>query len=379
MKFTLTKKLALGLLAAFMALGQAPAAEHPGAVTKVVEIDSLKPGSPYKRIWQPFIAKWTNNHLVASYGLELRGKTDMGDVVCSISRNGGKSWGPPITIFDHRIPNGTMRFAYNNSVLFRPPGQDILWCFAMRAPTHFRDSEDAKLCAAYSGDGGLSWTQVELAMDYHGPLITCGGILPVTNKTGTRYLLGVHRNTQRHDPGGDRQQFILESRSLLRWKLAGYVPVAPDKPAWIHEGNIAPGDAPGEIRIVTRTGAHKDGLPRPGVAYTAVSRDFGKTWSHAKPDSTLPNFQSKGFYGRDSLGRYIYVYSDTPEREGLYFKVQKPGGDWSQAELFFGGKTRNSYPTLLEDKPGEWLCVWDSSNDPKVKRTSIRFGRLKVD
>ena len=115
------------------------------------------------------------------------------------------------------------------------------------------------------------------------------------------------------------------------------------------------------------------------MAYTAVSRDFGKTWSHAKPDSTLPNFQSKGFYGRDSLGRYIYVYSDTPEREGLYFKVLKPGGDWSQAKLFFGGKTRNSYPTLLEDKPGEWLCVWDSSNDPKVKRTSIRFGRLKVD
>lgn len=57
MKFTLTKKLALGLLAAFMALGQAPAAEHPGAVTEVVEIDSLKQGSPYKRIWQPFIAK----------------------------------------------------------------------------------------------------------------------------------------------------------------------------------------------------------------------------------------------------------------------------------------------------------------------------------
>ena len=252
MKFTLTKKLALGLLAAFMALGQAPAAEHPGAVTKVVEIDSLKLGSPYKRIWQPFIAKWTKNHLVASYGLELRGKTDMGDVVCSISRNGGKSWGPPITIFDHRIPNGTMRFAYNNSALIKPPRQDIRWCFAMRAPTHFRDSEDAKLCAAYSGDGGLSWTQVELAMDYHGPLITCGGILPVTDETGTRYLLGVHRNTLRHDSGGDRQQFILESRSLLRWKMAGYVPVVPDKPAWIHEGNIAPGDAPTPTRNWSR-------------------------------------------------------------------------------------------------------------------------------
>jgi hypothetical protein len=350
-----------------------------GDVTDIVEIDTLPADSGYSKIWQPFIAMWTDNHYVVSYGLQLRDKGDMGDLVCSISKDRGTTWSPPIMIFDHRIPNGSVRYAFNNSVLFRPPGHDILWCFAMRTPMHFRDSEDARLCAAYSGDGGHSWTQVELAMDYHGPVITCAGIVPVKNDRGTRYLLGVHRNTIRHEPMGDRQQFVLESRSLLRWKLAGRVPVNSDQPAWIHEGNIAEGDAQGELKMVTRTGAHKRGEPRPGVAYSSVSRDGGRTWSAALPEPELPNFQSKAFYGKDSRGRHVYVYSDKPEREGLYYKVKPEGGAWSASKLFFGGETRNSYPTLIEDEPGEWLCVWDSSNDIKVRRSVIRFGRWRVE
>ena len=375
----ITKQAVRGTLVAFMAISTTHADKTPSNVKDIGQVDALQPDGAHNKIWQPFIVKWTNKHYLISYGLQLRGKVDMGDVVCSITKDKGKSWSPPIMIFNHRVPNGTVRYAYNNSVLFRASSQDIIWCFAMRAPAHFRDSEDANLCAAYSGDGGSSWTPVELAMDYHGPLITCGGIVPVNDKSGMRYLLGVHRNTLRHDPAGDRQQFVLESRSLLRWKLANYIPVNPEQPAWIHEGNIAPGEAPGELRVVTRTGAYKSGEQRPGVAYTAVSRDFGRTWSMAKPDPDLPNFQSKGFFGKDSLGQYIYVYNDTPARESLYYKIKKPGSAWSEARLFFGGQTRNSYPTFIEDKPGVWLCVWDSSNDPNIKRSVIRFGRLKVD
>ena len=349
-----------------------------GEVTDIVEIDVLPQDSGYSKIWQPFIAKWSDKHYVASYGLQLRNKGDMGDLVCSISRNQGKTWSAPIMIFDHRIPNGSQRFAYNNSVLFKPEGQDILWCFGMRTPMHFRDSEDAMLCAAYSGDGGYSWTQVELAMDYHGPLITCAGIVPFKDDRGTRYLMGVHRNTSRHSTLGDQEQFVLESRSLLRWKFAGRIPVNKDKPAWIHEGNIAEGDAPGELKMVTRTGGYKKGVPRPGLAYSSVSGDGGRTWSDAIPEPELPNFQSKAFYGKDSHGQHVYVYSDKPEREGLCYKVKPKGGSWSASKPFFGGNTRNSYPTLIEDKPGEWLCVWDSSDDISVKRTVIRFGRLSV-
>ena len=137
-----------------------------GNVTDVVTIDSLDKNGPYNKIWEPFIAKWSDKHLVAAYGLQVTGKGDMGDIVCSVSRDAGRSWGHRITIFDHRVRNGTVQYAYNNAVLFRPPGQDIIWLFVMRVPMHYRDSENADLVAAYSPDGGYSWHHVELSVDY---------------------------------------------------------------------------------------------------------------------------------------------------------------------------------------------------------------------
>ena len=77
------------------------AADH-GDVTDVSEIDRLDLDGPYERIWQPHLARWTDRHLVTCYGLELRGKSDMGDIVCSISTDGGKTWSPRAMVFDHR-------------------------------------------------------------------------------------------------------------------------------------------------------------------------------------------------------------------------------------------------------------------------------------
>ena len=112
----LRKRIALLICAAIMNLYVIfPAG---GDVTDIVEIDTLPADSGYSKIWQPFIAKWTDKHYVASYGLQLRDKGDMGDLVCSISKDRGKTWSPAIMIFDHRIPNGSVRYAYNNSCRF---------------------------------------------------------------------------------------------------------------------------------------------------------------------------------------------------------------------------------------------------------------------
>ncbi|MDZ7633477.1 MAG: hypothetical protein U5L72_03155 [Bacteroidales bacterium] len=58
--------------------------------------------------------------------------------------------------------------------------------------------------------------------------------------------------------------------------------------------------------------------------------------------------------------------------------VKEPGREWSEPRLFYWDKNRNSYPTLIEREPGVFLCVWDSSDDPDVKRTTIRFGILDL-
>lgn len=373
--------ISIALLAAAAAGPQAAAEErkYNGDVTDVATIDTLDPDGPYNKIWEPYLAKWSDKHLVAAYGLQVRDKIDMGDIVCSISRDGGKSWSPRIMVFDHRQRNGTVQYAYNNAVLFRPPGQDVIWLFVMRAPLHYRDSENADLVAAYSADGGLSWQHIELAMDYQGSLIIVAGIETVVRDGVTHYLLPAHRNSLRHDPYGDRRQFVLESTSLLHWKLAGYVPYADDDAVFLHEGGIAPGDD-GELKIVMRTADMARERPLdPPLAYASTSKDGGKTWSTARAEPDLPNYRSKSFYGRDARGRYIYVYGDSADRRGLYYKLRAAGGKWSDAKTFYEADNRNSYPTLIEDKPGKWLAVWDSSNNVKDRRTAIRFGRLATD
>ncbi len=354
-------------------------AAERGDVSHVQVIDRLDPTSIYNRIWEPHLAKWSDRHFVCCYGLHLTGKVDMGDVVCSISRDGGKTWSPRTMVFDHRLRNGTRQFAYNNAVLFRPPGQDVIWLFCMRAPLHYRDSENADLVAAYTVDGGLSWQPVELSLGYQGPLIIVSGIETVMRDGVPHYLLPAHRNTLRRDRHGDRRQFVLESTSLVRWNMGDYVDYPRDNPLFLHEGKIARSDNGKGLKIMMRTAdmVTERPLERP-LAWSSQSTDGGRTWSIAQPESELPNYRAKSFFGVDAHGRHIYVYNDNAAREGLWYKIKRPGGDWSKAKRFYHENNRNSYPTLVEDQPGEWIAVWDSSQEPDRKRTAIRFGRLQV-
>ena len=351
-----------------------------GEVTDIVTVDELDKNSIYDRIWQPYLARWDEQTYVIAYSRQLKGKVDMGDIICSVSKDQGKTWGVPITVFDSQTPNGTMRFAYANAVLYKDPEQDILWLYAMRCPRYYRNSEESEMVAAYSGDGGLTWFPVELMVDHHSPIITIAGIKKLKEKNGDRYLLPVHRNTKHADPHGDRRQFVLESRDLLHWKLANYVPL-PEPKVFMHEGNIAEWDEAGTLKMVTRTATYEDYQQLdPPVAYSSVSTDGGRTWSVGKPEPELYNTVSKAFFGKDSLGNHIYVYSTGPkgERKELWYKVKPSNQQWSEARRFYFDNNRNSYPTLIEERAGEWICTWDSSNEPDRKRTVIRFGRLNV-
>ena len=358
-----------------------PPPPPPGDVADVAIVRRLdQEPRNYDRIWEPYIAR-SGSQILLAFGRKLANKSDMGDILCSRSTDHGATWSEPVTVFDSNVPEGGRRYAYANAILFRPSGQDTVWFFGQRCPLHYPDSEDAELCAAYSVDGGLSWQQVDLVMSFHSALIVVAGVKEVRENGHSRYLFPAHRDTRRHDPKGDCQQFVLESTDLLHWSLAGYVPQAEPAKVFLHEGNIDWGDQPGELEIVMRT-AQMTGRRalNPPTAYSSVSRDLGRTWSVAKPEPALYNAVSKGFYSAVSGGRHIYVYSDGPawERKGLQYVVQSPSGQWSQPRLFFDSDTHNSYPTLIEDSPGEFICTWDSATDPVLKRTAIRFGRLKL-
>jgi len=335
---------------------------------------------------QPSIALWKERHLVVAYQKGVAGKTDMGSIDAIVSSNDGDTWSIPSTVFDHEQRHGAMQFGYCNAVLYKPPGQDVLWCFAMRCPLNYGDSEDSHLAAAYSGDGGRSWNPVELTMHYTGPLVILGEIQRIIEDGRPVYLLPAHRNTKRADPLGQREQFVLRSTSLLDWRLGGYVPRPETSKIFLHEGQIAVTNEQQHLKMVMRTsggeqeGALLDGgALNPPRAWSSSSTDGGKTWSVAQEEPDLWNTVSEGWFGQSCSGAQLYVYNDGPafSRMALRYKVKPASGSWSGEQTFFDAGIHNSYPTLIETAPGEFRAVWDSG-DEKRHRRAIRFGKLTL-
>lgn len=391
------RPLLVGLLlsagAALAAPDQAAAPTYRGDVTDIRVVRHVKDHPDSRRLWQPFIIQGARpRHLIVAFGAMANGKQDMGHIYTSLSTNDGNTWENPVPVFNFHERQGSIQFGYANPVLFRAPGQDVIWCFAMRCPITFENSEESQLVAAFTADGGRSWTPVELAMHYTGPLITNAGIVVAEHNGRKRFLLPAHRNTLAADARGSRDHFVLSSTSLLEWKLEAFIPQPESSRVFLHEGNIAPGDAPGELKIVMRTADYDetDKTTEPPRAYSSVSRDGGRTWSVAVPEPDLHNAKSKGFFDRAMDGTHLYVYNDGPAqrdrswpgfplggRTSLRYKTKAPGGAWSEEKTFFDAGIKNSYPTLIEVAPGDFRAVWDSgtATDP---RTHIHFGKFKL-
>ncbi|MBM4089503.1 MAG: exo-alpha-sialidase [Planctomycetes bacterium] len=387
---TLSILITLGSVALSAAHGQPPA--HQGDVTDVTVIRRVEQHPQAARLWQPFIIQGEKKRqLVVAFGAMVHGKKDMGDILVSVSKDDGQTWEIPVVIFDHNQRQGAIQFAYANPVLYRAPGQDVIWCFAMRCPIVYENSEESQLVGAFSADGGWSWTAVEMAMHYTGPLILNAGIVEAEFKGRKRFLLPAHRNTLQKDPLGSRDHFILSSTSLLEWRLEAFIPQPASGKVFLHEGNIAPGEAAGELKIVMRTANYDDDAltTDPPRAYSSVSKDGGRTWTAAQEEPDLYNAKSKGFFGRAADGTHLYVYNDGPAqrdkttgfphggRTSLRYKTKPPGGVWSEEKTFYDAGIKNSYPTLVEVAPGDFRVVWDSGT-ADTPRTHIQFGKLKV-
>jgi len=384
MKFAHCTLFAFAVVA--LAAGHAQDVAFTGDVTDVRIIRHMDQHPGSSETWEPYLVQWRGKQLVAAFGVKIPGKTDMGSIFASVSTDDGNTWGDPVVIFDHHQRQGTIQFAYANAILFKPPGQDVLWAFAMRCPMNYRHSEDSQLVGAYSADGGRSWVPVELSMGYTGPLIVVAGPYAFLEKGVPRYLFPAHRNTRRNDPRGSRDHFVLSSTSLLEWNLASYVPQPVSGPkVFLHEGNLAPGDAPDEIVMMMRTADYEDErkTTEPPRAFSTTSRDGGRTWSPAKQEPDLWNAKSKAFFGRTARGTHVYVYNDGPAspapggRMALRYKTRPAGGAWSTERTFYDAGIKNSYPTLVEVAPGDFRAVWDSGTKDRA-RTHIHFGKFRI-
>ncbi len=372
------------LLTLSLALPLAMAAaetKYTGDVTDVRVVRNVSEEPRASLLGIPHIALWKPRHFVVAYEVGIPGKTDMGSIDVCVSLDDGKVWSIPTTVFDHTEKHGSQQFGYANPVLYKPPGQEILWCFVMRCPKNDRNSEDAHLTAAYSGDGGRSWNPVELSMQYAGPLVIVGEIQRVMEDGRPVYLLPAHRNTRHNDPLGTREHFVLRSTSLLEWTLGGYVPQPEPGGIFLHEGQIAITNEQQHLKMVMRTSkTDKAGEALdPPRAWSTTSTDNGLTWSVAKEEPDLYNTVAEAWFGQSANGSQLYVYNDGPawSRMALRYKVKAADGAWSEEKTFFDAGVKNSYPTLLELSPGNYVAVWDSGTEKRTRR-EIRFGRLRL-
>lgn len=373
-------------------IAQAQDFDHKGDVTDLRVVRRVEQHPQAWRVWQPVIIKGDKKkQLLVAFGAMRNGKKDMGDIFVTLSKDDGDTWEEPVAVFDHTSRQGDIQFAYANPVLYRAPDQAVIWCFAMRCSIAQRNSEESQLAGAFTADGGRSWTPVEMAMHYTGPLILNAGIVRTWIKGKKRFLLPAHRNTLAADPRGSRDHFILSSTSLLEWKLEAFIPQPTNARVFLHEGNIGNGDRDGELKIVMRTANYDEtGLTTdPPRAYSSVSKDGGHSWSVAQPEPDLHNAKAKGFFSHMRNGGHIYVYNDGPAqrnkapgfphggRTSLRYKIKPPGGEWSEEKTFYLAGIKNSYPTLIETAPDDFRCVWDSGTADKP-RTHIHFGKLKI-
>src|SRR5947207_1363621 len=86
-------------IAAFAA--STPAATYTGDVTDVRVIRHMDKHPGSSLLWEPYIAQWKDKQLVAAFGVGIPGKSDMGDILASVSVNDGDTWSDPVVIFDH--------------------------------------------------------------------------------------------------------------------------------------------------------------------------------------------------------------------------------------------------------------------------------------
>ena len=351
----------------------------PGDVREVRVVRTVEQEPRAALLGEPHIAQWKPGHYIVAYEVGIPGKGDMGSIDAVVSTNDGRSWSIPGTIFNHTERHGNQQFAYANPVLYHPPGQDVVWCFAMRCPLHFSDSEDSHLAAAYSGDGGRSWNPVELTMNYHGPMVILGDIQRIIEDGRPVYVLPSHGNTWQHDPHGTREHFVLRSTSLLEWSLGGYVPQPEPTRVFLHEGMLTVTGESGALKMVMRTSQ----MDKPGEAleppraWSTTSADGGRHWSVAQEEPALWNTVAKAWFGQSRTGAQLYVYNTGAawSRMALGYKVKPAGGEWSAERPFFDTGIHNSYPRLLDISPGEFCAVWDSG-DARRQRSAIRFGKF---
>ncbi|MFI6901512.1 sialidase family protein [Nonomuraea sp. NPDC050394] len=323
-----------------------------GPVTVFADVGAAPGGEPdHGGNRAPDVAVLDGRLIVAGWRAGAAGPAPhgQGSIGVARSRDGGRTW----TV-------GTLAAATgHHSVTFLNDGA------ALYAFLGGIDGLPAELTARRSADGGATWTGWPIEVDVPGD----GRGVVVTGKPVRHRGAWLLPYSERAGSG------VLRSSDLRTWRRGGLA--VPPRGIVVGEPQVVLSqDDPDALLMVVRTRA---GDARVTHAATCLSRDGGLTWTPMVLDENLPG---KGFFTKDSQGRYVTIYcalagpirGDRPDqdREVLHYKVKEPGRPWSPGRLFAAGTARGGDVRAEEEAPGRLRVVWEHD------RTAIRTATLDL-
>lgn len=336
---------------------------YPDSIAQGAEVYTIN-RSGFNSIHTPDIVAVNNTTLIAFWRDQLSNKVDLGDILYSRSTDGGTTWGAAQTLY---AADATWEYA--NIVVHKETNGDI-YAFVGRVPTADPDATTQRMVCKRSIDGGITWNDFALTLNYTETTVLGGKIL----KRGSLYLLPFHRSDQTTNG-------VLSSTDLATWSLRGLI---NNNDRFYGEGYLVPvqGSAT-DIMMICRDHwkLRQTGIDI-GKAGYSISSDDGATWTTAQPFDPLPNYNVKGMVISDSAGQLIALYnarkdflypSGTTDRNTLKYKI-KPSANrnWSFGDIAADFDSTDQYANAVEISPGILAVVWRNGNNTvRVRQLNI--------
>ncbi|WJV46605.1 sialidase family protein [Streptomyces flavofungini] len=348
--------LVAALLGGFLAPGSASAERFSGEST--VHTNTATEGDGTRT--PDIVSTGADRAVVAWREGTVPGKVDQGYIRYGYTTDGGASWSRPKVLAQE-----TSQYAWHYVVLYQAGGE----VFAYLGRTSATSSNGLPIDAVVvkrSTDEGHTW------QDYH-----------VSMPTDIRNLIMAGRPLRLADGthvipfwSSGRRNGLLRSTNLKNWTAGGFVP----DPSGYQGAEPQIAVEQDDSRTLVMKARSSRTPSSQAYAATATSTDSGRTWTPFALDPNVPNHDTKGYFTKDSGGRYLAIYNTAKDRQILHYKVKRPGGSWGPGRLFADGPPVtdgtgagwDTYAMADEYAPGRFYVAWEhDTSSIKVRRLDI--------
>lgn len=286
---------------------------------------------------------------------------DHGYIRYSYTTDGGVNWSRPQTLAQE-----TSEYSWHYVELYKT-GNRIFAYLGRTGITKRSGLPINAVVAKESTDGGHTWHDFTVNMPVDDPGTTAVEGLGNLALAGRPVQLADGRYVMPYWSTG-RKNGALYSDDLVTW-TAGTPAANPTDHLAGEPQLVVSQDNPDKLLMVARSSPPVDETP--SFALTATSTNRGESWSSFALDTNVPNNDSKGYFTKDSTGRYLTIYNADTQRQAMNYRTKSPGAAWSSSKLFANpdgpndptpagkGAGWDTYPMADEYAPGKFFVVWE--------------------